>query len=267
LRRADDSPAVTLPIVVVQDKVLFKASINGRVPVDMVLDTGADHLVVSAETAGRAGLRRTAGGAGRGPQMGLVDTLDIAGLTVRRVPALIRQEPLVVLANRGGEACSPLSLGLSMIVDYARRELTLGQRLPFERADVELPLHVAGLPVITGSHAGRAVSFVIDTGADVSAVSNVTFAEAQPAPSSRRIPMRLFDAWGNRQPDAFLITPGLDLAFGALQLPAYPVVVRSWPDVEAVHGFEMGGILGHNFLRAYRVTIDLSRRVVRFRRT
>jgi len=267
LRRVGGSPVVTLAIDLVQDKVLFKASVNGRVPIDMVLDTGADQFVVSNKTAERAGLRRTAGGAGRGAQMGLIETLDIAGISVRRVPAIIRHEPLIVLANRAGEAFSPLPLGLSMIVDYGRRELTLGQRLPFEPADVELPLHIAGLPVIAGSHAGRAVSFVIDTGADVSSVSSATFAEARLGPSSRQIPMRLFDALGKRQPDAFLVTPGLDLAFGAIQLPGYPVVVRTWPDVEAAYGFEMGGILGHNFLRAYRVTIDLNRRVVRFKRS
>jgi hypothetical protein len=78
--------------------------------------------------------------------------------------------------------------------------------------------------------------------------------------------MRLFDVWGASQPDAFLLTPGIDLAFGAIRLKEYPVVVRSWPDVQAVHGFEMGGILGHNFLRRYRVTIDLARRVVRLKR-
>jgi hypothetical protein len=33
-----------------------------------------------------------------------------------------------------------------------------------------------------------------------------------------------------------------------------------------VHGFEMGGVLGHNFLRRYRVSIDLTRRVLRLKR-
>jgi hypothetical protein len=198
--------------------------------------------------------------------MALAETFDVAGVTVRRVPAMVRREPLRVLPNRTGDAFSPIALGLSVIIDYERRELTIADRLPFEPADVELPLHVLGLPVVVGASGDESVSFVVDTGSEVTAVSTGTLERAIRAPQARRIPMRLFDVWGASQPDAFLLTPGIDLAFGAIRLKEYPVVVRSWPDVQAVHGFEMGGILGHNFLRRYRVTIDLARRVVRLKR-
>ena len=198
--------------------------------------------------------------------MTLVESIDIAGVAVRRVPAIIRRDPLRVVPNRSGDAFSPIGLGLSVILDYERRELTLARRLPFEPADVELPLHVLGLPIVVGTSSGGPVSFVIDTGSEATSVSTDTLARAAVAPGARRIAMQLFDAWGARQPDAYLLTPGIDLAFGAIRLKDYPVVVRSWPDVQAVHGFEMGGILGHNFLRRYRVTIDLARRVVRLKR-
>ena len=257
----------TTTFEIVQDKIVLKASINGRVPVDVMVDTGADSLVLSNRTVERAGLRRAGGGgAGRGPELALAETFDVAGLTVGRVPALIRQEPLRLVHNRDGEAFSPLGLGLSMIIDYDRRELTLARRLPFEPADVELPLSFVGLPVVVGTNGDEAVSFVIDTGSEVTSVASNVLGRLGEAPGARRIPMRLFDAWGARQPDAFLLTPGVDLTFGAIRLPQFPVVVRAWPDVEAVHGFEMGGILGHNFLKRYRVSIDLMRRVVRLRR-
>ncbi|MGQ0735842.1 MAG: aspartyl protease family protein [Acidobacteriota bacterium] len=266
LRTIESSQAGTIPFEIVQDKLVVKASVNGRVPIDMVLDTGAEHLVLSDRTVEHAGLRRAGGGgASHGPEMTFADSLEVAGVSVRRVPAIVRREPLRVMRNRGGDAFSPVGLGLSVIIDYERRELTVGRRLPFEPADVELPLHVLGLPIVVGASGGEAVSFVIDTGSEVTSVSTDTLARAQVAAEARRIPMHLLDAWGMRQPDAFLVTPGVDLAFGAIRLKEYPVVVRSWPDIQAVHGFEMGGILGHNFLRGYRVTIDLARRVVRFR--
>jgi hypothetical protein len=263
----DDHKISTTRVEIVQDKVILKASINGGVPIDVVLDTGAEYLVVSERTVQRAGLQRVRGG-GTNPslEMTVVDTLDIGGTTVRRVPALIRRESLRVVANRGGDAFSPLSVGLSMIIDYARSELILGQRLPFEPADVELPLYVLGLPVVMGTSGADPVSFVLDTGSEITAASTATIERATVPAEARRIPMRLFDTWGTRQRDAVLLTPGIDLTFGAIQLKEYPVVVRSWPDVHAIHGFEMGGILGHNFLRRYRVTIDLARRVVRLKR-
>jgi hypothetical protein len=256
----------TIPFDIVEDKVVLKAMVNGRIPADIVLDTGAEHLVLSARTVQRAGLRRAGGGAGGGPEMTIADTFEVAGVVVRRVPAIVRREPLRVLRNRSGDAFSPTALGLSMIIDYERRELTLGERLPFEPADVELPLHVLGLPVIVGMMGTEAVSFVLDTGSEATALSAGTLARTPVAANARRIPMRLFDAWGARQDDAFLLTPGVDLSFGAVRLNQYPVVIRSWPDVEAVHGFEMGGVLGHNFLRRYRVSIDLTRRVLRLKR-
>jgi predicted aspartyl protease len=267
LRVVDTQKSRTIPFDIVEDKVVLKATINNRIPSDVVLDTGAEHLVLSERTVQRAGLRRAGGGGAKsGPDMTIAGTFDVAGITVRRVPALIRRDPLRVMPTRSGDAFSPIALGLSVIIDYERRELTVARRLPFEPADVELPLHVLGLPVVSGVMGTEAVSFVLDTGSEGTALSATTLARATVAADARRIPMRLFDAWGIRQDDAYLLTPGVNLAFGAVRLNQYPVVIRSWPNVEAVHGFEMGGILGHNFLRRYRVSIDLTRRVVRLKR-
>jgi predicted aspartyl protease len=266
LRGGNRDGAGTIAFDIIQDKLFVKASINGRIPVDMMIDTGADGLVLSRQIVDRAGMPRVEGSAGA-PMVALADRLDIAGLTVTRVPALVRPEPLRVTPYLDGSALSPLALGLSMILDYERRQLTLARRLPFEPADVELPLSFAALPVVVGTIGTDAISFVIDTGSEVTSLAGEVLDRLGPVPDARRIPMRVFDAWGARQRDAFLLTPGLDLAFGAITLSRYPVVVRSWPDVEAVHGFAMGGILGHNFLKQYRVSVDLVRRVVRLKRT
>ncbi len=50
--------------------------------------------------------------------MALVESFEVAGVTVRRVPAIVRREPLRVVPNRRGDAFSPIALGLSMIIDY-----------------------------------------------------------------------------------------------------------------------------------------------------
>jgi predicted aspartyl protease len=266
LRVIDAARSVTVPFDIVSGKILFKASINGRVPIDVVLDTGAEQVVLSEQTLRAAGLRR-AGGAGPGdPGMVLVDTVDIAGLTVRRVPALVRGEPLRVLPNRGGETLSPLGLGLSVIIDYEQRELTMGRRLPWVASDVELPLHVPGLPVVAAIIDAEPRSFIVDTGSEATAVSPDVVTRVSLDPGTRRIPMRLFDASGRRHDDAYLLTPGFDLSLGSIRLERHPVIIRTWTEVEDIHGIAIGGVLGHNFLRHYRVTFDLGRRVLGLKR-
>jgi predicted aspartyl protease len=262
LRQLFGERSVTVPFDIVSDKILFKASINGRVPIDVVLDTGAEHVVVSDWVADKAGLARAGRTSSSAPDLALIDTLDIAGLSIRRVPALVRNEPLRTIPNRGGESLSPLALGLSLAIDYSKRELTIGRRLGHGVAEIELPLHVPGLPIVTAMSGAAPLSMVVDTGSAATAVSPETLARLAAPSAARRIPMRLFDALGRQQPDAYLLTPGIDLSLGSIALEGYPVLVRSWRDVEDIHGVQVGGVLGHNFLRHYRVTFDLSRRVL-----
>jgi hypothetical protein len=41
--------------------------------------------------------------------------------------------------------------------------------------------------------------------------------------------------------------------------------VRTWSDVDRILDLELGGVLGHNILRRYRVTFDLKRQVLGLR--
>ena len=62
--------------------------------------------------------------------------------------------------------------------------------------------------------------------------------------------------------DAFLL-PGVDLAFDDIQLRELSVVVLNLDAPSALLGFELGGIVGHQFLSRYRVAIDLDRAELR----
>jgi hypothetical protein len=266
LRAIDGQRVARIPFDIVQNKILFKASVNGGIPTDFILDTGAEHVVWSEQVAPRAGLHRGGGtSAAGGPAMTLIETLDVGGVTIRRVPGFRRPYPLHVLPNRSGSALSPLSLGLSMVVDYPNRELTIGRRLPHEPADVEIPLHMPGLPIVAVTSGGEPISMLVDTGSEATAVSPSVLGRLTTTPDARRIPMRVLDVWSRPQPDAFLLTPGIDLTIGAIALEDHPVIVRTWADVAAMRDLEIGGVLGHNLLRRYRVSFDLTRRVLRLR--
>src|SRR6185503_4147923 len=86
----------------------------------------------------------------RGLQVGRIDSLEVGALKVRNVPCLIKNPPLTGLPSREPESFSPLALGLSMRVDYARRELTMTRRLGQDRYEAELPLRMHRLAMVGG---------------------------------------------------------------------------------------------------------------------
>jgi len=66
----------------------------------------------------------------RGLQLSRIDRLDIGDLQVRNLPVLIKNPALRGIPKREGESFSPLSFGMSMLIDYQHRTLTMGRALP-----------------------------------------------------------------------------------------------------------------------------------------
>jgi predicted aspartyl protease len=110
--------------------------------------------------------------------------------------------------------------------------------------------------VVTGDHP---VSFVVDTGGEVISISHST-ADAIGKPDARKIPLKV---WGTSgwEKDAFLM-PGVDLAFNTIQYKNFPVVVLNLDAPSVLLGFQLGGIVGAQFLKNYRVGIDLEHSVL-----
>jgi hypothetical protein len=158
-------------------------------------------------------------------------------------------------------AFSPLALGLSMRLDYEKRELVMGRRLPPADYDAELPMRMHRLAIVRGTLNGSLpASFVVDTGGEVISISDATAGLIKPKTPFRRIPLKVYGASG-RDRDAFLM-PDVDLAFSGIRFDRIPVVVLNLRAPSALLGFQLGGIVGHKFLSKYRVTIDLDRSVV-----
>jgi hypothetical protein len=51
--------------------------------------------------------------------------------------------------------------------------------------------------------------------------------------------------------------PGVDLDFDRIEYRNYPMVVLNLRAPSVLLGFQVGGIVGHKFLSAYRVTMDM----------
>jgi predicted aspartyl protease/Flp pilus assembly protein TadD len=255
-----------IPFRLVNDKVLLKGRVNDNEWVEFVLDTGAEQTVLSQTTARRLGIAPVSGtisaGVGevglRGLQNGRLDSLQIGSLVVNNVPCLIKTPPLADLPSRETESFSPLSLGLSAVIDYKRKELLLGTDIPSEPHEVELPLWFSRLATVRGTvNAERMASFIVDTGGEVVSISQDTARTLSAVPSGRRIPLLVFGTSGWDR-EAYLL-PGVSVKLDSVPLENHSVVVLNLRAPSVLLGYRVGGTVGHQFLSRYRVTFDLKR--------
>jgi Flp pilus assembly protein TadD/predicted aspartyl protease len=258
----------TMPFRVLNEKIIVKARVNRGPLMDFVLDTGSEQTVISRETARRMGIRPIvnilSAGVGdlgvRELELARLDELELGSLKVQNVPTIIKNPPLVGLPTREMESFSPLSLGMSVIIDYDRQELVMGASLPTETADIELPLRMHRLAMVPGQVGGGAASFILDTGGQVISISTDT-ASGLERGEMRNIPLKVYGASGWDR-DAFLM-PGVNLAFtNKIEYKNLSVVVLNLRAPSVLLGFRLGGIVGYKFLSRYRVAINLDKSIV-----
>jgi Flp pilus assembly protein TadD/predicted aspartyl protease len=254
----------TVPFKLVRDKIVVQGRVNGGRAIDFVLDTGSEETVISRDVAQRANVRpityTLSAGVGeiglRGLQLARLDTLEIGTLQVRNLPVLIKNPPLRGIPRRETESFSPLSLGMSMRIDYQSRLLTIGRSLPPAPADFSLPMRVHRLAMVRGVvNETHPAYFVVDTGGEVISISADT-AGALGQSKYRRIPLRVYGTSGWDR-DAFLL-PGVNLDFDRIEYRNFPLVVLNLRAPSVLLGFQVGGIIGHKFLGSYRVSMDMA---------
>jgi predicted aspartyl protease len=262
----------TLPFRLVKDKVTVRARINGSSAQDFVLDTGSEETTISDVTARRLRVKpvteTVSAGVGeigvRGLQLARLDSLELGTLRVRNVPVLVKSPGLRNMPRPEGESFSPLSIGLSMVIDYEKHLLTIGNRLPPSPADYRLPMRVHRLALVRGLlNETHPTYFVVDTGGEVISISATT-AEALAPSQYRKIPLRVWGTSGWDR-DAFLL-PGVNLDFDRIEYRNFPMVVLNLRAPSLLLGFELGGIVGHKFLSSYRVSMDLAQSELRLQK-
>ena len=271
MSRDDAAQAHTVPFKLVRNKVVVQGRLNGAA-VEWVLDTSTERTGISLDLAYRARIATVTStltaGVGRAAlrrvQLGRADRLDIGTLRMRNVPVSIRNPAVDGAPRWQGESLSPLPLGLSVVVDYRRREVTLARDLRRDAAEVTLPMRVHRLPLVRGLlNATHAAYFVVDTGGEVISISAET-AEALGMQPARRIPLRVFGLSGLDE-SAFLL-PGVDLDFNEIEYRKVGLAVLNLRAPSVLLGFQVGGIVGHKFLGDYRVALDVARGELRLSR-
>jgi predicted aspartyl protease len=261
-----------IPFRLEREKIFVRARINGRLSHEVVLDTGAEMNVLSEEIAQRAQVYSVAetlsAGVGdvgmRRLKLARIARLEIGTLKIEHVPAMIKDPPLKKFPSADIDAFSPLALGLSMQVDYAKRQIIVARNLPAVDgvATMEAPLWMHRLATVRGRINGeRPGAFVIDTGGQAISISRTAAVGLEQLGRYRRIPLRVFGTSGWDK-DAFLL-PGVDLEVDDVRMAQTSLVVLNLRAPSVLLGYELGGILGHKFLSRYRVRLDIDEGLMR----
>jgi predicted aspartyl protease len=262
----------TVPFTMRDRKVVVEGRLNGK-PMEFVLDTGADRTAVTGTSADRAGIRGIietmitgVGAPGiRRLSVGRADTIAIGDLTMRDVPVSIRRQNIPGTQSWQNETFSPMALGLSVVVDYARREVSFARQIPVEPADFHLPLRVYRLPLVRGLVNDKyPASFIVDTGGEMLSISKDMATQLAMRPT-RRIGLKVWGIMG-LDPDAFVL-PGVNLNFETIEYQKFAVAVLNLRAPSVLLGFQLGGVLGYAFLNEYRVAMDFARGELRLQRS
>jgi predicted aspartyl protease len=262
-----------MPFRLVDDKIVVQAKVNGGRSQDFILDTGSEETVISRDTAQRANIApityTLSAGVGevglRGLQLSRINKLDMGDLQVRNLPVLIKNPALRGIPKREGESFSPLSFGMSMLIDYQHRTLMMARTLPSPEAnDLRLPMRVHRLAMVRGMlNSTRPTYFVVDTGGEVISISAETASRFDKG-GYRKIPLKVYGTSGWDR-DAFLL-PGMSLNFDQIEYKNMPLVVLNLRAPSVLLGFQLGGIVGHNFLSHYKVALDVEQSELRLQK-
>jgi len=264
---------VTLPARLQAGVFVVEATIDGRGPYHLVLDTGASALVLSPRVADELDLPRggvasvegtfAVGGAQgteiRVPQAARVREVRIGGAVLRGIDAmLIDMAPFGRATGVAIDGLLPAGAfpGFLVTMDFAAGEVVVAQGVlpPPDGGDV-LPLDDGTLPHVTVEVGGRAMSLLIDSGStDFLSVPGAAAAglrfRAEP-----RVTGRFMTIAGPVASTQARLQG--DVAWGRHRL-VQPVVTLNAGDE---------GTCGTALLDAFRTTFDTANRRVRFERT
>jgi len=290
IHRLGGQEVAEVPFELRRNRPYVNVLINGQGPFRLVIDTGASMSVLSEQAAVRLGLRPVArGGNGRGiggtgtfPLVyGLLESISLGGAKIERVPVYLRT--LHATPNTPAEERADGYIGLSVLakysvtLDYQKQTLTLdrtappreaaGQPLASEAAtekSSEVPVSIrstsGGLASAEAHLAATAqpLNFIIDTGATTTVISKASvkrFGLDQLIIPDERI--QVIGAAGIED-DVSLLGLATLTVNGLRQSNARALILNLDP-VNETSGFEQHGILGGDFLRHFRVQLDLRR--------
>jgi tetratricopeptide (TPR) repeat protein len=184
IHRTTGKELTTIPFTLVNHRPFVKIMINGKGPLNFVVDTGASLSVISDKAAQRLGIKsvarggnaRAIGGSGTFPIIyGLLDSIQIGEARIDSVPVYIRTVHSTPETPEEERADGYIGLSVmanyAMTLDYQAKQMTL-DRTPIRDEPVAANKTGAGKPDAPGieqekAEAGKAAAAAISGGFEI----------------------------------------------------------------------------------------------------
>jgi tetratricopeptide (TPR) repeat protein len=289
LHRLSGEELSQIPFELRGNRPFINIKVNDKGPLRFVIDTGASLSVISDKVAERLGIRpvarggnaRAVGGTGSFPIIyGLLNSITIGEIKIEMVPVYIRTVHGTSDTPENERADGYLGLSVLsnflVIIDYQAATLTLDRTTP--RNELEAVRNTApvgaeppqvAIPIRSTSgglasaeahlpNASRPLNFIIDTGASATVVSkNAVKRHNLEGLKLEGMRFRVIGAAGVEEGVEAI---GLStLTVNGLRQSNARALILDLDAVNEASGFEQHGIIGGDFLRHFRVELDLRR--------
>jgi hypothetical protein len=240
--------------------VLVRARINGSPPMRLLLDSGAQYVVLNRAAAARTGC--TGGsemelvGAGdssaRSVKLQTAAGIEVGDLTFHNVPLLVADR---VFAD-GIQGAMPLSMFADYLVqiDFPGKELRLS---PYpastDREGAVATLTSNQLLFVRGTaNETRGGYFLLDTGSAYTAISSSLARQLDVSDAlSEHVPL----SGGTTNVHAALVTGAVRLRFSPRPF-AGPIIAVDLSTISRYHNFNVVGLIGYNALSESLLTVN-----------
>ncbi len=282
LHRLNGPEVVTIPFELYGNRPFITVRINNKHNLKFVVDTGASLSVISDQAAQKLGVKavarggnaRAVGGDGTFAIIyGLLDSLAIGEAKIDLVPTYIRT--VHFSEDAPPEARADGYLGLSAIsnysisIDYKEKKIILDRSEPKEEAvtssmpetnRISIPVRTTsgGLASAEANLEGqeKPFNFIIDTGASTTVISRA--AVKRNKLDNLKLKNANFRVVGAAGIEDNVEALGLStLTVNGLRQRNARALILNLDPVNETSGFEQHGIIGGDFLRHFRIDLDL----------
>jgi len=284
LHRQSGPEVVTIPFELHGNRPFINVKINNKQTLRFVIDTGASLSVISEKAAQQLGIKpvargghaRAVGGTGSFSIVyGVLDSVGIGDAKVDIVPAYIRT--VHTSSDTPVEQQADGYIGLSVIsnyavtIDYKEKKLILDrteikapaapiESISLTQDTINIPLRTTsgGLASAEGLLEGheKPFNFIIDTGASTTVISKAAVKRFNL--ENLKLKNSLFRVVGAAGIEDDVEAIGFQtLTVNGLRQRNAKALILNLEPVNETSGFEQHGIIGGDFLRHFRVQLDL----------